>query len=246
MQPYSAALGDNDFMQEAHWAMIDRQMLDEADKAEAQAVLQRVVELTRTHRQKAAAIRGDGHLSESGRRAALVSLIEKSDADLVKATAPLLDKLQTKIRTAERAIENAVTAEPTAQETMRMIEIRGLLYADDDKLMTEAALIQFAGDGRDDLAVQSILTASEMKPLVSPAAATRARGIMAARLLPDASGELVDSRETTSVLRSVIQNAQDSFSTVIERAALGMPDAITRAASGVGNFQVPRADAPGA
>ena len=118
--------------------------------------------------------------------------------------------------------------------------------ADDDKLMTEAALIQFAGDGRDDLAVQSILTASEMKPLVSPAAATRARGIMAARLLPDASGELVDSRETTSVLRSVIQNAQDSFSTVIERAALGMPDAITRAASGVGNFQVPRADAPGA
>lgn len=246
MQNYNANQDDSDLAQQAYWGMIDRQQLDAADAAEVKTVLGNTLALTQAHRQKTAVIRGDGDLSEGGKRSRLVALITKSDTDLATATTPLIDKLQAKIRTAERSIENAVTAAPTVEQTLRMIEIRGLLYGD-DALLTESALIQFAGNGRDDLSVQAILTASEMKPLVSPAAAARARQIMAVRLLPDASGELVDSRETLSIVRSAIQNARDSFSTVIERNTLGIPDDVSIAALGLGGrMDAPASNAPGA
>ena len=238
---------NSDLLQAQYWRQIDLQMLDAANATEAKNALEAITSLTAAHIEKAAGIRGDGDLSEAGRRSRLVALIERNDAALAKIADPLTVKLEEKVLAATRAAENAVAgAEPTVQEVLRMIEVR-TICRDMDDLALGAKLIQLATDGSDDLTCKAILSAPRVAPLVTADVDARARKLMAVRLTPGQTSELEQSRDTLAILGNAVATATNSFSTPTERAALGMADGLTRRAMGVGRaMSEPAADAPGA
>ena len=245
MNLLSNGVDNSDILQRQYWQQIDMQTLDAANAAEAKNALGEITSLTIGHIERAAAIRGDGDLSEAGRRSRLVSLIERSDAVLATIADPLKVKLQDKVLAATRAAENAVTgAEPTVQETLRMIEVRAICR-DLDELAVGAKLIQLATDGSDDLTCKAILSAPRVAPLVGADVDARARNLMAIRLTPAQTSELEQSRDTLAILGNAAATAKNSFSTPTERGALGIADDLTRRAMGFGRaMSIPAADAP--
>lgn len=238
---------NSDLLQAQYWRQIDLQMLDAANATEAKNALEQIASLTTMHIEKAAVIRGDGDLSEAGRRGRLVALIERSDAALATIADPLTAKLEEKVLSAARAAENAVTgAEPSVTEVLRMIEVR-TLCRDLDPLALAGKLIELAADGSDDLACKAILSAPRVSPLIAADVDARARKLMAIRLTPGQTSELEQSRDTLAILGNAVATAKNSFGTQTERATFGMADDLTRRAMGIGKqLGTPAANAPGA
>ena len=225
--------GHNDLMGAAYFNSIDRQQLSEADAKQAKATLQAITDLTIAHAIKRDAIRGNAHLSETGRKSELAALVAQSDQDLTGATAGTLEKLQTNIYTATRAMDNAVKTDPTVQDTLRMLDTQALCRGM-DPLEVETKLIQLAESGDDDLSCHAILSASSVAPLVRPHVATKAKGSIAARIAPDHAAAIEQHRDTLAVLGSAIMTAKHSFASPVERGHLGNTglDPIAAAARG--------------
>lgn len=235
----------DDIQQQSYWLQIDAEMLGEAQAIEAKNVLELITALTAAHRVASNGVKGDGDLSESGRRSRLVALIQKSDDDLDKTIAPLASRLEKQILTAERSIANALKVEPSVQDVLKMIEVRQIC-SNLDPLIVQSKLLALATSGDDDLSVQAILTASSIEPLVSPDVAVRARAFMSVRLRPDQSNELDVARDVLSILKNSAATATNSFATPTERNALGIAsDPVARAALGRGrSMSEPASQAP--
>lgn len=240
---------NSDLLQQQYWKQLDLQQLDDKHAAEVKDTIEAIFSLTAAHREKAASIRGDGDLSEAGRTSRLVALIGQSDAAVDKIAGPLAATLEKKTLAAARAIDNAVSVEPSVTDVMRMVEVRSICQSS-DPLILKTLVLELADSGRDDLTVRAILTSPAIMPLIDDDTAVRVRALMGARVVPDQSIELEQSRDTLALLQNAIASAKRAFSTPTERATFGMADdPISRAALGLGREMVGAdvaATAPGA
>lgn len=239
-------MNGNDLKQQLYWQRVDQLQLDEAADKRAKDVLEKIVALSASNRQKATTIKSDPDLTESGKRPKLAALVVASDKALADATGGLVAELEQKILSASTAIQNAQKFEPNVVDTLRAIEVRAACQ-NIDALALQTKITMMAADGSDDFSVQSVLAAPSIAPLLTDDTAKKVRQIMTARILPDQSSELVDARATLSALQNSITTARDSFAIPDERNTLGVPDAIACAALGLGaKLSIPAADAPGA
>lgn len=220
-----------DLLGMSYFAMVDREMLDAADAQAAKDVLSGVVALVGKHHEASIAIKGDGDLSDSGRKSKLAALTVRSDQALDALTKNALAKLEEKTQTLTQSLANAASLEPTVSDIMLMIERRAFAR-ELDPLIVQTKLLELAGNGKDDLSVIAIITAPAVAPLVQPDIAARAKAIMGARLLPDQSKALNDARNTLAVMENAIASAKHAFGTVQERNFLGVTDPIAIAANG--------------
>ncbi|NDP58710.1 MAG: hypothetical protein GZ090_05085 [Oxalobacteraceae bacterium] len=226
----------SDLLGKSYFDMIDQQMLDAADAASAKATLSGVTDLIGQHYENSIAIKGNGDLSESGRKSQLVSLTNRSDAMLATLTDRAIATLEGKTQTLSQSLANAVKREPTVQDTLLIIERRAAA-AIIDPLILEADLLTLAANGLDDLSVFAIVNAPAIARLVRPEIATQAKATMAARMLPDQSKALDDARNTLAVLQNAISSARHSFGSPSERNHLGIMGKI-------GRDSIPANDAP--
>ena len=232
---------DHSLLMSAHWNSVDALMLEQADQEQAKKALTDIGALADHHADRRNAINGNPDLSQSGRDSQLRSLIDQSDKDLQKTSAPIVAKLEGKIHEATRAMAAATTTTPTVHDTMRHIEIRGLL-AGQDQLMLESRLQTMALNGNDDEVLHAVLGAPSVAGLIRPEAAQRIRGLMAARIEPDHADAADKASETLATINMAIRTAKHAIATPTTRATLGIdPLALSAKAP-----SIPRADAPGA
>lgn len=240
-----STLGNDDLEQQIFWIQRDIAALETAQGAQVTAGHTAITARMKLHRERANSIKGDVLSSQVGKRLQLVELIEASDAETDKIAAPLIAELEAKILSAQSSIDHAVKSEPTAQDMMRAIEVRTICYGMDDKLPVNMKVLMLAASGDDDFALSAILSAPAAFPLTDAATATRARGIMAARLRPDQVGAIESNRSVLADLLNAVESAKRSFGSAAERAELGVPDELQRRALALGaKFSIPASQAP--
>ena len=232
---------DHNLMMAAHWSSVDALQLEQADAEQAKQALSAIGSVADAHVDRRNAINGDGDLSQTGRDAKVRALIDQSDKDLQKIAAPVINKLEAKIHESTRAMAVATSTAPTTNDTLRHIEIRGLL-AGTDQLTLESNLEMLALNGNDDECLHAVLTAPKVAELIRPATATRIRALMAARIEPDHAATADKAGETLALVNNAVRTAAHAICTPAARAALGI-DAIALSAKAP---SVPRSDAPGA
>ena len=246
MQTFTAQDDDNS-IQMAAWAAIERENLDAETEKQFQVVVERIRALGASFRAKNIAIRSNGDSSEIGKRKSIAALILESDVELAKIADPMLATLEKAIVSAQRALASAIAPTTAAGDLYRQIEIRGQAYALDDRAVLEAMLERAALNGTDDFAVWAILAAPAMFPLVGERCEKIARTYLAERIAPD-QPKIIDSAQNAHVsLLGIVRGVRDSFGTVIERNQLGIPDRLDREALTRGlRITGPESNAPGA
>lgn len=235
----------SDLMGTAYFRMIEDMQLEAADRDSALATAKSVFDIADKHGADAITIKSDGELSEAGRRTRLKSLIERNDARIDSITKGPLAKLQERAGTLQASIDNQSTGKLTPEAVALHIEARKHLH-ELDPLDRRVMLQQLAESGECDTTLDAALMAPRAGRLVDAATAQTLRATKAARAFPEIADELDKANQTHAALRNAISTAKHSIAALTERRVLGVPDAITSAALSIGNFQVPRADAPGA
>jgi hypothetical protein len=200
-------------------AMIDQQMIEEAEAQNLRDIASGVTALINRHGTSKNKIKSNSDYSESGRKSKLAELVFNSDEALDALTSKALADLKAKTQTLARAIANHANTAPTVSDVLLLIERRNAA-SKMDPLIVQTKLLELAANGLDDLSVHAILSAPALAPLVLPDVAERARAIMGARILPDQSKALDDARNSLVVMENIIGSAKNSFATFNDRSYL--------------------------
>lgn len=227
----------SDLMGQAYFKNIDRLQLEAADRDAALATVKAVFDIAEKHSSDAAVIKGDGELSEAGKRARLKNLIERNDQRIHSITKHSMVALQERAGKLQASIDNQSTGKLTPETSMLHIEARKHLHKM-DPLDRGVMLKQLAESGECDTTLDAALMAPRAGQLVKPAEAQVLRAMKAARAFPAIADELDKANATHATLKNAISTAKHAIASTNERNFFGVAE--------IAHDQVPRADAPGA
>lgn len=212
----------SDLMGAAWDAQLQQTAINDADREHASATLSGVKEIVGKHFDQDAEIKGDGDLSEDGKKSRRSALIQRSDEKLNALTNNSINELKSRAANLQAAVSNSVSLEPTLNQTHEMIHRREIASSMIDLVLYQK-LEQLAHDGGDDLSLHAVLTASQLAPLITSEQAAHLRDLMAVRINPNKNDELNRVQNHLALLQSVKATAHRQLASDQERRFLGAP-----------------------
>lgn len=192
----------NTLFQNAAWAQIEQQQLEEAKKQQVKTMYAATNAALNDFIEQVPKIKGDPELSQAGRQSRLQNLAKKVDAIIDTATNSIITEAEQRIGEVSAILSRFVAGQ--ADDSVRaLLKVEARTCARRvDPLMLSVQYLQLARDGRDDLSCEAIEQAPFFDSLLKPDVLEEGKAIRAARHKPDLTAELRELRFLVEIVKS--------------------------------------------